>query len=291
MGTLPLIALLWLQASVAADVEVRTVLVTMLDEAGAPVEGVLPEEVALLENGVARDLTRFELDERPLVLALVLDSSQPIGSAFRMTMVEAVMGFLNRLPAQARYALWTTGDRPTKIVDFTDNPAAALEPLRRVFPRGGNTVLDALVEASRDLKTQEGSRSAVVTVTGVGVGFTNYERRHVVEVASRNAMLFMSVEVIRGIDPFRGSEPYGEVRQQDYEYVLANLAERSGGRLLTTLSAMGIGKKLAEIGAELRGQYRLSYATLPELEERKLEVRVARPELRVRIGASASGGE
>jgi hypothetical protein len=138
MGILTAVALSLLQVGVTPPPEVRTVVVSMTDASGAPVEDVRLEEVALLENGVARQLTRVEPDSRPLTLAMIVDSSEPIATSFRLHLVDAVLRFLSRLPAGSEYAVWTTGDRPTKIVDFTGDKGAALEPLKRVLPRGGN---------------------------------------------------------------------------------------------------------------------------------------------------------
>src|SRR2546428_337573 len=70
---------------------------------------------------------------------------------------------------------------------------AAAKALRRIAPQGGNTLLDALVEASRDLKEQEGRRSAVVVVTGLGTEFSNYDRRQVVELAKKSSATFLAV--------------------------------------------------------------------------------------------------
>ncbi len=47
---------------------------------------------------------------------------------------------------------------------------------------------------------------------------------------------------------------------------------------------MGLDAALRRLNAQLRAQYRLSYATLPELKNRKIEVKVARPGVKVRVG-------
>ena len=41
----------------------------------------------------------------------------------------AVLQFLLRLPEGTRYALWTTGDRPVKVYDWSDNRTAACATL------------------------------------------------------------------------------------------------------------------------------------------------------------------
>ena len=169
--TIPALLSLALQVAPATTpAEARTVTVSVTDEKGGPVTGLRPEEVAVLENGVARDVSRLEPETRPLTVAVIVDSSEPIASFYRLSIVDAVVRFLGRLPEGARYSLWTTGDRPTKVVDFTDDVARAGPALKRTFPRGGNTVLDAIVEASEDLKLREGQRTAVVVVSGNGLG-------------------------------------------------------------------------------------------------------------------------
>jgi VWFA-related protein len=282
-----------LQATPATTpAETRTLTVSVTDEKGGPVTGLRPEEVAVLENGVARDVSRLEPETRPLTVAVIVDSSEPIASFYRSSIVDAVARFVRRLPEGSRYALWTTGDRPTKIVDFTDDVARAGPALKRTFPRGGNTLFDAIIEASEDLKLREGQRTAVVVVTGNGLGFTNYDRTQVVDRALKNAHTFMAVSFQEGEapgDPALGqSDEMGKVGRADYDYVLGNLAERSGGLREVPLSAMGVDRALDKMAAALGGQYRLTYATLPDLKDRKIEVKVARPGVKVSLGGSRS---
>jgi hypothetical protein len=126
-------------------------------------------------------------------------------------------------------------------------------------------------------------------VTGAGIGFTNHDRRQVVDIAAGKAMQFLSVEFLGTDGAFVGAGDLGQVGRFDYEYVLSQLAERAGGRFETSLSPMGVERALEKLSADLLGQYRISYATLPELEKRRLEVRVARPEVRVRIDPPSGG--
>jgi len=275
MTTLTVLALLLAQAAPPADAEVRAVSLTVTDDKGNPVEGLAVEDVALLENGVARDVVALQLDRRPLSLVLLVDTSEAVEGAFRLTMVDAIAGFLGRLPPGSKYALWTTGDRPTKLVDFTDDVAAGSKALKRVAPQGGNTMLDALVEATGDLKKREGDRTVVVAVTAVGVEFSSRDRYRVVEDAQNNADLFMAVQIEEGRTDFDN--------RAGYDYALSGLTRKSGGLYETILSAMGVDSALRKLSAQIRSQYRLSYATVPDMKGRKVEVKVARPGVKVRI--------
>jgi VWFA-related protein len=275
-----LAAALLLQASSPADVKTLDVWIT--DSGGSAVRGLVPEEAAVVENGVARTVTRLEEDRRPLMVAVIVDSSAPMATFYRLHLVDPIVQLLNQLPEGARFAVWTTGDRPQKIADWSDDVAAASRALKRTAPQGGNTVLDAIVEAAADLKEKEGERSAVVVVSGVGIGFTNWERRQVVEKARTGGATFMVVQFEETGEP---SQATGEqVTRLDYDYVFDSLTRQTGGLRELTLSAMGVPRSLEHVAQALKAPYRLSYTTVPDLKERKVEVKVARPGVKVRTG-------
>jgi hypothetical protein len=284
MTPLLIAALLAPAASPAPAGELRTLTLSVVDDKGRPVHTLEAHDVSVQENGVARELTRLELDRRPLTLAVIVDTSAAMSSAYRLNAVDAVLQFLLRLPEGSRYALWSTGDRPLKILDYGDNRAAAARALRRVVPQGGNTLLDALVEASRDLKPREDGRSAIVAVTASGVGFTNYDRRQVVDLVADHPAAVLSVVLDDGgaRSPLRAEAD--EVGGPDYDYVLSELASRSGGIRETVLSPMALDRSLALLAAQLSAQYRATYVSAAGGGHAKVEVVVAQPGVKVRVG-------
>ena len=275
-----IVAALLLQASSPADVKTLDVWIT--DSKGSAVRGLVPEEAVVVENGVARSVTRLEEDRRPLMVAVIVDSSAPMASFYRLHLVDPIVRLLNQLPEGSRFAVWTTGDRPRKIADWSDDVAAASRALKRTAPQGGNTVLDAIVEAAADLKQREGERSVVVVVSGVGIGFTNWERRQAVEKARSGTATFMVVQFDETGEP---TEAAGEqVSRLDYDYVFDSLTRQTGGVREMSMSAMGVPRALEKVAQALKATYRLSYTTVPDLKERKIEVKVARPGVKVRTG-------
>jgi len=276
------LAVLLLQAS--TPLELRTVTLVATDGKGAPVRGLAAADAVVLENGVAREVVELALDDRPLTLAIVVDNSGPMATPFRLVVVDAVTQFLGRLPEGARFAVWTTGDRPAKVADFGSDPAQAAKALKSAFPTGGNTLLDALVEASQDLKKREGERSAVVVVTGSGIGFSGWDRFQVVEKAKASRAQFLAVQFDESWPDDPQSHDVDQVGRREYDFVLDRLTTETGGRYQRTMSASGVGRALEAVSAELASQYRLSYRSLPAGKERKLKVEVTRPEVKVRVG-------
>jgi VWFA-related protein len=268
--------------------EPRSVTVTVTDEKGAPVDGLTAQDVAVIESGAARTLTRVEKEERPLRVAVLVDTSEPMGEHYRLQILQPLLRFLGRLPKGTEFAVWTTGDRPNKVVDYGQGTAAAAKALGRIFPTGGNTLLDALVEASRDLQSKEAARAAIVVVTGTGAGFTNYSKEQVVDIVRPIGATVLAAEIEES--SAAASRGQGEVSRTDYDYTLANLGEGTGGRREILLSAMGVEKVLDSFAGELSSQYRLTYESVPGLKDkdRKVEVKVARPGAKVRIGIPRS---
>jgi VWFA-related protein len=281
MTATALFSILLLQAP-SPEAELRTVSVVVTDDKGAPVEGLVPEEVALIENGLARDVASVVPDKRALTLVLLVDSSQATSSFFRLNLLDPIASFLRRLPEGTQYSLWTTGDRPTKLVDFSSDPDEAIRALKRVAPQGGNTMLDALVEASQELRKKEAERTAVVAVSAVGIEFSSRSRFQVTDDVPKYAEQVLALQIDEG-------EVDAESRSK-YDYVFSELAKRTGGLHETVLSSLGVDTGMKKLSAFLRGGYRLGYATLPGLKNRKLEVKVARPGVKVRIGSSKALG-
>lgn len=283
MTPLLIAALLAQDARPSAPAVPRTLVFSVVDDKGQPVRTLGTDEVAVQENGVARPIERLQLDPRPLAVAVVLDTSVAMSPHYRLYLVDAVLQFLLRFPEGTRYTVWTTGDRPSRVYEWGDNRAAVARALRRVIPQGGNTLLDALVEASRDMKSREDARSAIVVVTGMGIGFSGYDRRQVVDEVQKAPVTVLAVEVDddRSLPTFGSSD---HVTGVDYDYVLATLAKSTGGVRESVLSAMGIEKALQGIAAQLTAQYRLTYASAAMDEDPKVEVTVALPGVKVRMG-------
>ena len=273
----------------APGTEVRALTVTLLGEKDQEVTDISAADIALAENGVSRDITSFKPDRRPLSVAIIVDTSLAMGSSYRLNVVDAVVGLVARLPEGARYSLWTTGDRPTKVVDHTDDRQAAGDALRRVAPQGGNTVLDAFAEASADLKklSREGDRTVVVAVTGTGPELSSRDKYRAAEEAEKGAELFLSAQIDVGEADF-------EMRT-NLSHVMDRLARTTGGRYEVILSAMGTDTALRKLSTHLRSGYRLAYATLPDLKKRKLDLSIARPGTEVFLpiasAREASSGE
>jgi hypothetical protein len=282
MPGLTLAAFLLAQAtSVAPGTQIRALTLSFVDEKGAEVADLGAKDLAVIENGLTRDITSFKPDARPLAVAILLDSSAAVAPSYRLNLVDAVLGLIARFPEGTRYTLWTTGDRPTRIVELTSDKGLAGGALRRIAPQGGNTMLDALAEASADLAkaAREDERTLVVAITGAGPELSSRDKLRAVEETARSRVWLLAVE-------FDESESDLDART-NLGYVFDRLASASGGRYDVVLSPMAVDGALRKLWAVVRGSYRLAYATVPDLKKRKLRIDVARPGTHVLLPAAA----
>ncbi len=278
--------ILWLVALVGLvqpQSEMYSLRAVVSDSKGVPLRDLETRDVSLSVGGATVSLERFELDDRPARVALLIDSSRPMASIYRARFIEAAKGFVASLPSGTRVTVWTTGDRPVKVIEDLDlaeeGSSRELEDrLSRVPALGGNTILDAVIEAAQDLEKKEGERNIVAFLSGQGPGFSNDLRQSVVE-----RVLKTGVEVTGVLVSEQGeSEGGGDVSPTDYDYVFGQLADRTGGRLERPLTAMGASANFAKVAADLRSTYRLSFhfrgAKIP-----RLALQVARPTVKVRL--------
>lgn len=261
----------------------RSLDVALIDEHGSAVESLDPRDLVVLEDGVAREVSRVERDPRPLALLLLVDTSADLGSALRLNVVSAVQDFLRDLPGGTRVALWRTGERPERLAEFTSDARMLGSALARSFPRGGNTLFDALTEATPTLRALEGQRTALIVLTGYTIELSNRSRFQAVEAARGSAEVFGAVAFDEGQADFES--------RAAYDYVLGTLARASGGLFERPLSSMAAGSALRKLGADLAGRFRVTYLGEPSHVARRLEVQVARPGVRARLVAAQERGK
>lgn len=237
------------------------------DKKGHPVEDLKVEEVVVSENGASRPIEQFELDRRPLTVALVVDSSGVMGSSFRSDVVPAVVGFLKKLPAESRFAVWTTTDRPKLLVPESTDVAAAETSLQGVPALGNNAAVETIVEASQQLARLEGRRTAVVVVTSATMGDISADVQALVPKISFRPS-FLVAELITGQqDP----------RLQD---TLKLVTARTAGFHERLYSTMAVPTQLGRMLEHLAGQYRVAYRPAGDPRSAKLEIKVTRKDTR-----------
>jgi VWFA-related protein len=277
-----------------AAAETRSVALVVTDARGEFVPDVRAEEVQVVENGEPRELTSFAKDDRPLAVALVMDTSTGAARAFRVEAYAAVSAFLARLPPGSRCTLWATGDHPRKLGELKgERPEVETKVSQGFGLEGPNALLDTLVEAAAALQRESGRRHALLAVSGAGAGHTSFSPGDVTSQVRRAGGRVLGVMYregeaggagsLMGLDSIRDGVNLTMIGAGDHERILASLARSTGGRFESVPTVMGVRQILESLGAELGGQYRLRYAAAEGKGPRRVDVRLARQDVRWRV--------
>jgi Mg-chelatase subunit ChlD len=149
-------------------VEVRRVVLTLtvVDGNGTPVTGLTREDFRIYEDGVEQEIMEFAVEERPLRIALVLDTSGSMRQELPQVQLAAT-GFLDVLLPPDRAMVVDFDDQVLLLQDLTASREDLKDALMSTFARGGTAMYDAIHATLRRLAKQD-ERKAVVLLSDGG---------------------------------------------------------------------------------------------------------------------------
>jgi hypothetical protein len=263
-----------LAAVPAPQVHPREVPVAVYTKKEIPVEDLRLEEIEIKENKKKRTVLSVERDERPVDVAVILDSSQQIEGEYRASLVPAAMSFWKGLPAHARLTIWTCGGKVSHAVDFGTEPEAAEATLQMVAVGGPVFALDTLIDASQHLQRAGAKRRVVVLVTDATIQANQTLINRAYAAVARTRVTPMIVLI-------KGTMNMGQ--DWDVETIFERMAEGYGGSYERSLSPSAAHKWLARAAADISSQYLVRYES-EATEPLRPEVKVKRKGVLVRAG-------
>ncbi len=265
----------------AADVVVRadyvTVLTSVNGAAGLPVPNLSDADFEIYEDGKLQVINRVgRQEEQPLHLALLLDISASVRNRLKFEQ-EAALDFFRRvLRPQDRAALYAFNHDVYLRQDLTSSLGALETAVRGLEARGATALYDAIFIAARRLEREPGRRVIIVVSDGQNTVSRVTRERVLEEVNRTDAIIF-------GICPVIRTEYADFLPPPDNDFDL--LCRQTGGRVFMVTSLSELTTGFAQLEAELRAQYVLSYYSSNEARDgkfRRIEVRVKRPGVTVR---------
>ena len=240
-------------APIAAAQERSAVYVRVLDVLGRPLTDLAAEEFAVLEGGRRARVVSATAGTEPMRIALLVDNGESIRAGHAVNALRnAVVAFLNALPAEHLVGLFTIGGHVRQHVAFTTDRAALLAAGASIFPdeSGGVRLLDGIRET---LERRYGGGEAwpvfvaLVTSTGEASGFMN-DRRYVRFIEQLRAAGVI-VHVV-----------HWYVRARDIDGSVSGLAPDlagdTGGRYASVVVATAMADAMAALGTDMGIRYR-----------------------------------
>jgi Ca-activated chloride channel homolog len=267
------------RGKIRVNVNLVSVLASVLDEHNRPSPDLPIEAFQLFEEGVRQKIEVFESEtQQPLDLALMIDASLSAHKEISFEQ-EAAAHFIRQvLRPGDRLAVYAFDENVTQVAAFSDRVAPLQEAVRKIPPGAGTSIYDAVLLASHALeKRGEDRRRVIVMVTDAGETTSRSDFDAARKAAVRSGTLLYTI-VIRPVKSESGRNTAGE-------HALETMTDATGGAMFYPDAPQELDIIFDRIDRELRTQYRLAYYPNPRGPAdtyRSIEVKVLNGDYHVR---------
>lgn len=270
-------------AQVARESREGVMFVSAVDKEGEPVANLGPDAFQIKEDGIQREVLRVSRATEPIDLAILVDNSAAASDDITFLRT-SLTNFVARMTTGNHVAVIALADRPTILVDYTEDTKRLSDAVGRLFAmtQSGMTLLDGIFETTRGLSKREGPRAVIVPVFTDGIEFTNRYSNDVVKALQEQDVALHMVS----IGQFYHSEEHST---RERSFLLDAGPRGSGGQRISLLSPHGLDDALQRLARELSSQYKVVYGRPQSLiAPERAEVSSARAGVTMR-GARARG--
>jgi len=291
--------------------------VTVKDDEGKLVDGLLQKDFTVLEDGAQQRITFFTSDPFPLSAAVIIDQGISDITLKKVNQTFSALG--GSFGPFDEVAVFTYGNTVNQRSDFGNtarmsialnrikddrgqNPGAPLvggpfgagPSTNSKPPVGTNPVLtpakeshvlnDAILMAAQNLARRPRENRKIIFVISDGQEFgsrANYSQ--VLKVLLTDEIAVYAIGVGSAAMPVYDKVAKARIPGFGYSNILPRYANATGGDVLNEMSKEAIESAYQRITMEARNQYTLGYNTAqkPSSSFREVEVRVKRPGLQV----------
>jgi Ca-activated chloride channel homolog len=244
--------------TVKVNVNLVTVLVSVLDEHNRPAPNLPVEAFQIFEEGVQQKIDVFESEtQQPLDIALMVDASLSAHME-KTTEEDAASHFIQQvLRPEDRLSVFSFDETVRQLPPYFSDKVSSLQAAVHKIPDGSGTSLyDAIELGSEALqKRRSERRRVIILLTDAGETTSRYDFEAARKAALRAGLLLYTV-VIRPVKNENGRNTAGE-------HALQTITENTGGAMFFPESSQELPMIFDRINSELRTQYRLAYYPNP----------------------------
>ena len=254
----------------AIEVNVVELPVSVSDRTGTPIADLTQNDFTVLENGKPQTITSFSFAaDLPIAVGVLLDHSGSMVERMDDAKTAAVDFFKSIVRPGDRAFIAPFASDPSKDMPFVSH-VATLEAQVNAIPTagGGTSLYDAVVTGLYRFRNLQGRKALIVISDGDDTtSRLTYDDMLAYARSARVPLYFIGIGMRMGGGAMR------------------SMAAESGGVAYFIRNTKQLPETYRQLEEELRSQYLLSYRTessLKDQEYRTVEVKVNRPDARVR---------
>ena len=256
--------------NIRVDTSLVLIPVSVNDPLNRPVTGLEKENFRLFDDRVEQTISQFAMDDEPVAVGLVFDTSGSMGDKLRTSRIAARQFFNTSNPDEDEFFLVEFDDRPRLEVPLTRDTGTIEGQLTFSRSHGSTALLDAILLAVHEMHRSQKKKKALLIISDGGDNHSRYTQKEVENVVRESDVLIYAIGVFGG-----GSTP----EEAGGPGLLSHIAESTGGRMYQAIVAdmPDIAKK---IGIDLRNRYVLGYAPANPVRDgryHRVDVRIVPP--------------
>ena len=235
------------------DSKLVLVPVSVCDPMNRPVTGLEKEHFKVFDDKIEQHVTHFAMDDEPVTVGLVFDTSGSMGPKLRRSR-DAAAAFFRTSNPEDEFFLVEFNDQPKLVVPLTREYEEIQTQLTFTQSKGRTALLDGIMLALHEMKKSSKKRKALLIISDGGDNSSRYTEGEVRNRIRESDVLIYAVGVFESF----GSR--GRTAEESAgPGLLSDLAEQTGGRHFPadTFELPDIASK---IGIELRNRYVLGYS-------------------------------
>jgi VWFA-related protein len=241
--------------------------------AGRPVVGLTGRDFIVTDNGADQTVESVQLEDLPVSVQLVLDTSSSVSGSRLRHLIEAGEGLVDALKGGDQAGLITFSHAIDVRVPVTPDLAAVRRAIAGVTGDGSTSLRDAL-QLAIEIPPAEGTRLVVLVFTDGDDTTSWLSNAELIDSARRVGVVVHLVEV-------RG-------QSDATPELLKGIAEATGGRVWSASSERDLTRLFSSAIEEMRARYRLVFAprqqSTPGWHSLRVRLRNGRADINARSG-------
>lgn len=268
--------------------------VLVIGRNGKFVPNLRREDFQVFENGVKQEIAYFAPVDNPFTVALLIDTSR--STVFNLADIQhAALAFVDRMRPRDRAVVVSFSDDFNVLTEATSDRETLRRAIGSIRPGGGSRVYDAIDLLIEEMNRIEGRTALILFSDGVDNDSQKATLESTLKKAERSDTLiypvqFSTYDRMKSRAPAQSKLPAEGTgfSEQDYRRggaYLRRLADTTSTGVYPAAEISDLDHAISSIVEELHNEYSIGYYPSNRGragEQRRVEVRVNRPQLVVR---------